>query len=271
MRGPNLQYFILGAIIGVFVISRVADAMIDRAAILLDRDTRDRIWKRETLTLLWWRAPDLIGIAAMVAGICKTQGLLRGGGAWGMPTMAAGLIVICMSTILRSWLVRSAYRSEAPGTPASESASKAAVLVTGAEILLAACIGYFILLPLATAPSPTLNTASTQPANSKGPQAGDDKHGDLYWVSEPEALTLLKGKDAAYLDLLVRAGEVRIQKDKSQKKFRRDDISQSLIAGLPDEKDLKQIIARKEQPAEKPAPAAIPKAAPSADSQPLKE
>ncbi|HYG78619.1 MAG TPA: hypothetical protein VEK08_26705 [Planctomycetota bacterium] len=269
------QYHIFAAIIGVYVVSRVADAMVERNSVLLDKETRERIWQRETLTLLWWRGPDIVGIGMMILGICKVVGLIRVKGSWGIPVMAAGLMIIALSSIVRSWLIQRAHSAEAPDAAATKSAKSAALLVTVAELSLIALIGMFILAPALRS---TGGGSSSQPAAEKGtagtknvPASKDEPTGDPFWVSEAEAVKMLKGPDASYLLLLVQAGEVRAQKEDGQPRFRRDDISQTLVAGLPSEEDLRQMIASKiKVEPEKPARKSEPKS-PSAETQPLKE
>src|SRR5206468_3583774 len=122
-------------VVGVFVISNIAQSMIDRNAVSLDRDLRDRVWKREAGTLTFWRLPEALGIGAMIVGFLNMIGML-GPRTWGVHTMAAGFTLLCLTASLRAWLANSAYKTEAPGTPASRSAFQAAMLVTLAEVSL---------------------------------------------------------------------------------------------------------------------------------------
>ena len=203
---------------------------------------RERIWQREMSLLWFWRGPDLAGMALIVLGVLRSLGLLpllpRG---WGVPLLAAGLVVLSLSSSLRAWLRSGAYSAEAPGNAVARSAFRAGVVVTAAELALAGVVCCFVL---ARYPSAT-RAGSAPPAPTVVAPEETSGKADLFWVDEAEALNLLKGKDAAYLDALVRRKDIRSKTEDGRKLYRRDDISALKMAGLPNLEELQEDLKNK--------------------------
>ena len=163
----QLLLFLLG-VVGVYVVSSLSQAAVERAAAGLEPDRRKRIWEREMSRFWWWRAPDFAGMALIVLGILRSWGfrvLLPHG--WGVPVLAAGIAVLALSSSLRVWLRSGAYRAEAPGSPAARSAFRAGVLVTAAELALAGAVCWYVL---ARSGSVAPARGSTPPASVVPPE-----------------------------------------------------------------------------------------------------
>jgi len=242
----QLLLFILG-VVGVYVVGGLSQAAVERAAAGLDRDARERIWQREMSLLWFWRGPDFAGMALIVLGVLRSLGFLtllpRG---WGVPLLAAGLVVLSLSSSLRAWLRSRAYGAEAPGSAVARSAFRAGVVVTAAELALAGVVCCYVL-----ARRPSATPAGGAPARGAAPAtavaAPEIASGqpDLFWVDEAEALKLLKGKDAAYLNALVRRQDIRAKTEDGRKLYRRDDISALKTAGLPSLEELQEDLKNK--------------------------
>jgi hypothetical protein len=234
----SVQIIFILAIFAVFIVSSMAANMVERAATLLDRETLDRIWKRQVRTTLYWRIPDVLGIGMLIAGVLKMLGILRifTDTAWGIPTMTLGLAVISVACCLRAWLTQHAYVNEAPDTPASQKALQSAVIVTVAEVLLAGGVCWYVFTHLPSSSS-TPRQATQRPA--PGVTTPEDSAPRKLWVDQDEALKMLPGKSAAYLDALVRRQDVRGKKENGRTLYRADDIKQTKVAGLPTDEEVK--------------------------------
>ena len=181
-------------------------------------------------------------MALIFLGVLHSLGLLqllpRG---WGVPVLAVGLAVLSLSSSLRAWLRSGAYQAEAPGNPAARSAFRAGVMVTAAELALAGLVCWYVLAQSGPRPPAELLTArqlSAEPAVTAPEKSGEKK--DLFWVDEAEALKLLKGKDAAYLNALVRRKDIRAKVEGGRTLYRRDDISAMITAGLPNRRSCRR-------------------------------
>lgn len=235
--------FIAG-VVAVFVVSSLASSCVARASVELDRDVRERVWKREIQTLWWWRGPDLLGVILMIAGIIRQFGIARFlPGSWAVPALAAGLVLVCLASVARAWLTSSAYRAAAPGAPADRCAHRAAVTVTAAELCLAAVVCWYVLSSIMVSKFTKAAPGSSTPAQPTSVGTGPEESAaprDLFWVDQAEALKLLKGKDAAYLEALAKRGDVRGKTEDGRRLYRRDDISAMKAAGLPSIEELKE-------------------------------
>jgi len=239
---------LIAGVVGVFIVSSAAKAAVERAAVAVDRDTRERVWRRELRVLWFWRGPDMLGMALMCLGILQAAGVLRllprG---WAVPVLAAGLMVLSLSSALQAWLCSRAYSAEAPDSAATRSAFRAALAVTAAELALAGIICWYVLsrgLP-ATTPSAAPPAGRSTPAPALTTPENDGAQPDLFWVDETEALKMLKGKDSAYLDALVRRQDIRAKVEDGRKLYRRDDISSLKAAGLPSTEELREDLKAK--------------------------
>ena len=251
---------IIGGVIGAFVVSTIAQNLVEKNALSLDRDLRERIWRREAQTLTWWRLLETGGIAAMIAGMAKMLGIISMSGSWGIPTMAIGFAVVCLATSLRTWLSNKAYAIEAPGTPASRSAFSAAVWVTLTEFSLGCVVCWFVFshIPAGKISVPTTPSTATIPAVTPSPTTPSDSR-DALWVDEAEALRLLKGKDAAYLKALAARKDVRARDENGKTEYRRDDISAMKLAGLPSMEELTASLENAKNEPPPPPPVEKPK------------
>lgn len=238
----EILLFIAG-VAAVYIAGSLSQAVVERAAAGLDRGARERVWQREARLRLWWLGPDIAAVALMFMGVLQCANFIRilprG---WGVPVLAAGLAALSLSSSLRAWLSSRAYQAEAPGSNAARSAFRACVVVAAAELALAGAVCWYVL---ARAPA-AASTGAAPPASGSGPAttiAVPEKTGekrDLFWVDEAEALRLLKGKDAAYLNALVRRQDIRAKVEDGRKLYRRDDISALKTAGLPSLEELRE-------------------------------
>lgn len=243
------QWVIIGGVIGAFVVSTIAQNLVQKNALMLDRDLRERIWKREAESANWWRLLESAGIVAMFAGLARMMGLFRSPLNWVIPTMAIGFTVVCLATSLRTWLSRKAYAIEAPGTPASRSAFNAAVWVTITEVSLGCIVCWFVFSSLSNTSRTNTSAPTTPTVNSP---VMPRESADMLWIDESEALRLLKGKDAAYLKSLVAGDYIRARDEGGKSEYRRDDISATKLAGLPTPEDIQEAIARAKAKSEPP-------------------
>ena len=248
----STQIVIIGGVIGAFVVSTIAQNLVEKNALSLDRDLRERIWKREAQTFSWWRLLESAGIAAMIAGMAKMIGFIHSSVDWGIPTMAIGFTIVCLATSLRTWLSNKAYSIEAPGTPASRSAFSAAIWVTITELSLGCAVCWFIFshIPAGSKTSATTTPAVTVTGVAPSPATPSESR-DALWVDEGEALRLLKGKDAAYLKALATRKDIRAREENGKTEYRRDDISAMKLAGLP---SMEELTASLEQTKNEPPP-----------------
>jgi hypothetical protein len=239
MNSPFV-YFI-GGVIGVFVVSMISDSLVERSAVKLDQNVRSRVFERQATTSLWWRIADGIGFLLMLVGMAKAAGMIKASGSWGIPSMAIGLAVVCIASSMRAWMAQRAYGVEAPQTPASKSATTAAILVSASELILALLVCSFVF----TSPRVTGGGGNTQPktkpAGTAAAAAGTPEKSpeETLWVDQNEALRLLKGKSPEYLEALVARQDIRDRNTDGKREYRRDDISAMKIAGLPSEAELK--------------------------------
>jgi hypothetical protein len=244
------QMVIIGGVVGAFIVSTIAQNHVHRNSLTLDSTLREKIWKREAQTFTWWRLLESGGIAAMIAGMAKMMGFLPASVNWGIPTMAIGFTVVCFATSLRTWLSNNAYAAEAPQTPASRSAFKAAIWVTLTEVSLGCAVCWFVFTHIPSgSKSKTPSTATAKAEiETAAPTTGSSR--DLLWIDEAEALKLLKGKDAAYLKGLVAGDYIRAREEGGKTEFRRDDISATKVAGLPTQEEISEAVARAKAKAE---------------------
>jgi len=233
----------IACVAGVYIVGSLSRAAVERAAAGLDRDRRERIWQREMGTHWCWRGPDLAGMALIVLGVLRRLGLLMLlPSGWAVPVLAAGLVVLSLSSSLRAWLLSHACSAEAPDSGAARRAYRAGLAVTAAELALAGAVCWYVLArgPAVTSAGAWPPARGSAPATAvTAPEKAGEKQ-DLFWVDEAEALKLLKGKDAAYLSALVRRQDIRAKVADGRKLYRRDDISALKTAGLPSVEELQE-------------------------------
>jgi hypothetical protein len=248
----KLQLLFFAALLGVFIISSAAHSMVERSAAALDRDTRERIWQRLIQGLWWWRAPDIAGVTLMIAGVLRTFGLLPAiaGVAWGMPSMAIGLALVSIASSIRAWMESAAYSHAAPDNQASRSARNAAFVVTAAELCLASVVCWFVFTHATIFTGPA-RSSGTGPSRSGSAAQGKETQGketpgseppaaEPLWVDQTEAVKLLKGKDAAYVDALAARKDIRSKVENGRKLYHRGDIVEMKRAGLPSMEELQE-------------------------------
>ena len=247
MNSPFV-YFI-GGVIGVFLVSMVSDSLVERSAIKLDQQVRSRVFERQASSSIWWRIADGIGFLLMLVGMAKAAGMIKASGSWGIPSMAIGLAVVCVASSMRAWMSQRAYGVEAPQTPASRSALKAAILVSASELILALLVCSFVFTSTRVAGGSTQKKTPSPAAVPVTAGAKTDSPEDTLWVDQQEALRLLKGKTAEYLEALVARKDIRDRNSNGKREYRRDDISAMKVAGLPSDAELKVPAAIDKTPA----------------------
>ena len=268
----NLGIYLIAAIIGAYLVSMLMDGVIQTASAELGRDIRERIWQRQARGARYWRSLDTLGFLLVAAGILKVLGVLhtaRSMGAWGIPCMVLGLLAVCSASTLRICMLSRYYRAEAPDTKAYRQSRKAALMVSLTEVALGLFVCGFVFIPLFARAEPAPNITSFD-APSAGAQTAGDKTPEKIWVDEREALQLLPGKNAEYLNLLVQHDDVRSVLQDGRTLYHRDDIVKTVETPLPTVEDLKHSLALRKTDAEKPVQVEEPRKA-VAPKQELKE
>jgi hypothetical protein len=238
----NLFLLVLGGLAVAHVMASVGESLIRRGALLLPRDTLDRVWAREARSSKIWKAGETTALVVMVAGLLKAWGIIASKEAWGIPAVAIGFGMFCASSVLRAWLCRAAYAAEAPGTEATRNALFAGILTTLAECAVGVAVcGYIYthLVPSSpSSPPRTTNATSTMVSTSTSTSTGPAPNRAKDFVSEAEALELLPGKDAKYLHTLAEQNWIRSKKKGTESEYHRDDIIKQKAAGLPGPEEL---------------------------------
>ncbi|MCY3021016.1 MAG: hypothetical protein NTW87_18525 [Planctomycetota bacterium] len=246
MHIGKTQLIFIAGLVGVFVVSTIATSLVQRATTFLDRDARERVWELEARAMIWWRLLDIIGVVLMVAGVLRVLRVFSFfPNSWALPGMAAGLTIICISCSVRAWCTSFAYGAAAPGTSARRHAFWAAIVVSLAELTLAATVCWFVFgARPATRGGDGASSTGGSPAAPEDTAPREPAPQPL-WVDKAEALKLLPGKDAAYLDALARRKDIRVAVKDGRLLYRRDDIVQMKAAGLPSLEELKNELEQK--------------------------
>lgn len=222
----SITLILLGGLIGIWILSSFFDSLIEKASGPLSIDIRNQISAAESKAHLFWRLPDIFGVVLMLAGILKSRGMLGAGLKWGIPAMALGLLIICSANILRAWQRHKIYTTFAPNTEATTKTRTAALATTVAEIILAATALYFVggnitaLFSGNKTPGPRIPNAVQVTPTGEIPSENTQS----LWVDEAAAIKLLQGRDAEYLEGLVKRKDVRVNLVDGKKLYRRDDI-----------------------------------------------
>ena len=233
----NLILLVICGLGAAHVLSIIGDALINKGALLLDRDVLNRVLIRDARGSKVWVCGETIAVIVMVLGVLKAWGKISGKEPWGIPAVAIGFGLFCAANIARAWMRRVAFEAEAPGSKASKGALFAGLLTTVAELAVGIAVcGYIYTHMHHSSPSPstpaptTLNpTTPTQPGEQNQTQA---------YVSETEALALLPGKNAAYLKALADQKFIRVKSVNGATEYHRKDIVDQKYAGLPGAEEL---------------------------------
>ena len=235
----TFHLIVFGGLVGVFAVSSIAEGIMASRTAALDPHTRERIFQREASAAILWRIAHFVALVLVLAGVLRTWGIVNVTN-YPYSAVAIGLAIFCASSVLRSWFASRAYHAEAPDTPASRGAFSAAVMVSIAEIALGGGVCWYVFShrtppggaktnpPAATAKNPTAVPAA------KGMQPAQ-------WIGEAEALQLLPGKDAAYLQALARRADVRSRDAGGEARYHRDDIVKMKLAGLPGAEEIIEV------------------------------
>jgi len=237
----SVSLILMGGLVVVFMLTYIVDAMIEKASGPLAIDTRNTIYQEEAKTLMFWRAPDAIGIGLMLLGILKARGMLGGGTPWGIPAMTLGLLLVCAANTLRAWMRKRTYARFAPGSEAARTAVIAALLITVAEIGLAGATVYFTqnqVLALVGTPAKTSTAGGTTatPVNT----GTELRPRNGLWIGEEEALERVKGRGAEYLKALREQNHIRTEVQGGKTMYRSDDFDAMLEFPAYEELGLKK-------------------------------
>jgi hypothetical protein len=220
----SVTLILLGGLVGIWILSSFFDSLIEKACATLSIDVRNQISSAESKGHMLWRLPDIFGVGLMLVGIIKWRGMIGGSMQWGIPAMTFGLLIICAANIFRSWQRSRIYSQFAPETEAAKQTRTAALATTVAEIILAATALYFVGSKITalfnTQPTTRVPNAVQLTPNGEIPTQNTNP----LWVDEAAAVKLLQGRDAEYLEGLVKRKDVRMNVVDGKKLYRRDDI-----------------------------------------------
>jgi hypothetical protein len=139
--------------------------------------------------------------------------------------MATGFLIVCGANIFRAWQRKKNYARFSPDSEATKKAANAALILTLAELALAATTLYFTADKFAALvtgkKAPPVPGAIQVTPNTPLPTP---KTADSLWVDQATVLTLLKGRGADYLEALVKRKDVRANTVDGKTLYRRDDI-----------------------------------------------
>jgi len=231
---------IFGGLAAVYAVANVSEMLIRRGAMELDRDTLDKVWRREARGASVWKTIETIAFVLLLGGLATIFRVIKLGAFWGYGTLAVGMATFCFASVLRAWISHSAYSAEAPNTKASGGARSGAVLTTLAECLLGGAVCWYVFTHV-TWPASVRNLVSAPPAatstsTSTSASTGTSTRPSMF-IGESEAVALL-GKDLKFLKALVRHKDVRSREQNGVTEYRRDDIVTTKDAGLPSAEDL---------------------------------
>lgn len=239
---PTLAIIILGGLAAVYAVANVAEWLIRRGAVELDRDTLDNVWRREARGAGVWKSIETVAFICLLAGLAIIFRVikLKLGAFWGYGTLAVGMAIFCLASVLRAWISHAAYAAEAPNTKASGGARTGALLTTLAECMLGGAVCWYVFTHV-TWPSNSngRNTASSNTATT-GTGTGTGTSNSTRpsdYIGESEAVELL-GKNAKFLKALAAHKDVRSREKNGVTEYRRDDIIKTKDAGLPSAEDL---------------------------------
>src|SRR5689334_1900830 len=111
---------IFGGLAAVYMVANLADSLIRRGAAELDRDTLDKVWRREAARAGVWKTVETIAFVCLLGGLAIIFRIIKlnNGAFWGYGTLAVGMGVFCLGSVLRAWISHSAYAAEAPNSKA---------------------------------------------------------------------------------------------------------------------------------------------------------
>jgi hypothetical protein len=269
------QFVLLGAVLGCYLIGLAVEAYIWGQVKKLPAEVQYAAWQRAARWDGLLRALDILGIAGIIIGVMRNRGYFSA-----LPLssriLLAAIAVFCLERALRGWISWRAVSREEGARALSRSSFTAALLATIVQLILFACVGWWVcthITPVRRAATPSDATAN-EGANGEGIQgntpAPDDR---IVWVTESRALEIL-GKDKAYLDLLVPYDEIPTLTKAGQKWYRKDFLERRREAGLPGIEELKaaaKLMDNAKSPSIKPAQppkAGPPKAEPTTKNAP---
>ena len=259
----DIRLVLLGGILGCFVIASFADGMVLRGAARLAPAVRERVYQRSVRTDLLLRLLDTLGIALLILGLLGLFGLIKGGPqfAWRSGAVCVGFAILCLERILRSWLTHFAMAREEGTQEVRGRALAAAVLVTLVEGVLGGVVCWWILTNFKyVGPTSSGNAPATEENRQDSATPGAGRTRQHAFVSEAEALQIL-GREKAYLELLVKHGELKPLLIDGRRSFNRKNVETLKRDGLPAREELEP----KAEPEEKQDP---PREAPEKTVQP---
>ncbi len=247
----TLLLIVIGGLALAHIAASIGESMIRRGALVLDRETVERVYAREQRYASIWKWCETLAGIAIIVGLLKAWGIAGGTGAWGIPTVAVGFGLFCASSVLRAWLCHRAFAVEAPRTQATRGALVAGLLTTLAECAVGfAVCGYLFnpkLFSFSHKPSQVASSTSTSTSTGTGvsplptptPTPAPPTQNPRTFITERDALALLPGKDAQYLRALADQKWIRSEKNGDTRLYHRDDIIKQKAAGLPGPDELK--------------------------------
>jgi hypothetical protein len=242
----TLLLIVFGGLAFAYVFTSIGESLIRKGAVELDRDALDRILKRELRNAVYWKSGEMLAVALMIAGLLKAWGFipstapLIGGSKWGIPAIAIGFALFCLSSISRAWICRAAFAEGAPNSKASRGAFTAALLTTFAELAVGLAVCSYIYTHLEKSRPATGTVEQVNESGSSGDPAESEKpKPPPKWINATEALQLLKGKNQEYLDAIAARKDIRSQKsDKGTMEYHREDIIILKRDGMPSYEEL---------------------------------
>ena len=241
----TLLIIVFGGLMVAHVITSFGESLIGKGALELERPVLNRIIAREVKNAIFWKTGETVAIIVMFAGLIKIWGHIKqlGTAPWGIPAVALGFSLFCIANIVRAWICRAAYESEAPGSKASRGAMVAGVLTTLAEfaVAFAVCAYIYSHLPKTRATTTTPDPVETVTSENEPAKLNPDAPPPT-WVNADDALKILKDRNMDYLKAIAARKDIRShQNEKGATEYHRDDLVKLKRDGMPtwDELELK--------------------------------
>jgi hypothetical protein len=246
MKYKEFLIILFGSMAAVYAVQFIAESLIRKGAMQLDRDTLDRVWKTEARRLGILRGVETLSFFLLLAGLAMFVGLVSVPYRqfWSYGCIAVGIAFYCGASILRSWNTRAAYAAEAPNSKASSGARTGAILTTMAEFVLGGAVCFYVfthvnyppsLKNLASSPPANTATSTSTGTNSTPPPAPAPQNSEF--IGEADAVKLL-GKDVKFLKALADHSYVLSSGRDGATQYNRDDIIKLKRDGFPSNDEL---------------------------------
>ncbi len=217
--GIHLNSFnltLLGSMVAALIVSGVAASMLRGASEELGATIRDVIFRKEDKLARFWHAAEWIGIGLILLAMFGPGGTVFAKASQRLFCIAGGLALFCLSNAASSWAANAIYRREAPNTKAAGTAFRAAILVTIAELLLVAVVGWKVY--------DRIDWSASASAKSDGAPAEVEQEESGVWLDESIALKELAKLNRGYIDGMIESGALRTKTVGGKKMYNARDV-----------------------------------------------